>query len=122
MDSDLPEGASAEAHAAAAQAARQQAIQAYLAYRRAGGVSESHRARRFERVLKAVQQNQPREASESLNQLAAYPGATPNAEALIAKLRSILAGDRNPALAANPAHHWLDAAELHRLPERLLPR
>jgi tetratricopeptide (TPR) repeat protein len=92
----------ATGHAAAAQAARQQALQTYLAYRRAGGVSQSTAAQLFELVARAIQQNQPREASETLSQLAAHPQAPPELKALIAKLQSILAGDRTPALAADP--------------------
>ena len=111
----------ATGHAAAAQAARQQALQNYLAYRRAGGVSQTNRAQLFEGVARAIQQNQPHEASEALSQLAAHPQAPPDLTALITKLQSILAGDRTPALAADPALDYMDAAELHLLLEQLSP-
>jgi tetratricopeptide (TPR) repeat protein len=112
----------ATGHAAAAQAARQQAFQTYLAYRRTGGVSQSNRAQLFELVARTIQQNQPREAGETLSQFAAHPQAPPDLKALIAKLQSILAGDRTAALAADPVVHYFDAAELHLLLEQLSPR
>ena len=112
----------ATGHVEDAQAAHQQALQTYLAYRRAGGVSQSPAAQLFELVAHAIQQNQPREASESLSQFAAHPQAPSDLKALIAKLQSILAGERTPALAADPALDYESAAELHLLLEQLSPR
>ena len=109
----------ATGHAAAAQAARQQALQTYLAYRRAGGASQSNRAQIFGLVAQAIQQNQPLEASAALAQLASPPQAQPFVKALVAQLQAVLAGDRNPALAADPALDYQDAAELHLLLEQL---
>jgi len=109
----------ATGYAEAARAARQHAIQSYLAYRRAGGVSQSNRAQLFDLVAQAIQQNQTREASEALTQLASHPQAPPFVKALIATLQSVLAGDRNPGLATDPELQFFDAAELGLLLERL---
>jgi len=109
----------ATGYAEAARAARQHAIQSYLAYRRAGGVSQSNRAQLFDLVAQAIQQNQTREASEALTQLASHPQAPPFVKALIATLQSVLAGDHNPGLATDPELQFFDAAELGLLLERL---
>lgn len=53
-------------HAGAAGSARQQAIESYLAYRRAGGVSQSNHAELFATVKRAIQQNDAREARQLL--------------------------------------------------------
>jgi tetratricopeptide (TPR) repeat protein len=109
----------ATGHAEAARAARQQALQAYLAYRRAGGVSQSPVAQLFELVAQAIQQNGTREATQFLDQLAAHPDAPADVKALVAKLQCVLAGDRNPVLAADPELYYRDAAELELLLEQL---
>lgn len=112
----------ATGHAEAAQAARQQAIQSYLAYRRAGGVSQSSRAQLFTLVAQAIQQNDLREARQHLTELASRPDAAAFVKTLVAKLQSLLAGDRNPALAADPELAFVDAAELQLLLEALSSR
>jgi tetratricopeptide (TPR) repeat protein len=106
-------------HFEAAQAARQQAIETYLAYRRADGVSQSPCTRLFTMVAQATRQNTEGETREVLDQLAANPDAQPFFKALIARLQLILAGDRNPALADNPELVFVDAAELQLLLEAL---
>ena len=70
----------ATGHAAAAQAAREQAIQTYLAYRRAGGYSQTTRAQLFTLVAQAIQQNAPAQARELLDQLAARPTPRPTSK------------------------------------------
>jgi tetratricopeptide (TPR) repeat protein len=112
----------ATGHAEAAHAARQQAIQSYLAYRRAGGVSQSNRAQLFALVVQAIQQNDLREARQLLSQLASRPDAPAFVKTLVAKLQALLAGDRNPALAADPELDNRDAAELQLLLEALPSR
>jgi len=109
----------ATGHAEAAQAARQQARQTYLSYRRAGGVSQSGRAQLFDLVAQAIEQNAPAEARQLLSQLASDPERPPLLKALVSKLQSILAGDRDPALAADPELDYQDASELQLLLERL---
>jgi tetratricopeptide (TPR) repeat protein len=107
----------ATGHAAAARAAREQAIQTYLAYRRAGGYSQTGRAQLFTLVAQAIQQDAPAQAREPLDQLAAHPDAPPDLKALIAQLQRLLAGDRTPTFAADPDLHYMDGAELQLLLE-----
>jgi tetratricopeptide (TPR) repeat protein len=111
----------ATGHAQAAQAARHQALKTYLAYRRANGVSQSppFQAQLFSLVAQAIQQNAPREARDQLAQLASRPGLLPLLRSLVAKLQSLLAGDRSPALAADPELDYGNAAELQLLLEQL---
>ena len=47
------------------------------------------------------------------------PGGPPHLNALVAKLQSLLAGDRNPALATDPELNYMDAAEVQLLLESL---
>jgi tetratricopeptide (TPR) repeat protein len=54
-----------------------------------------------------------------LSQLAEDPDTPPFGRALVAKLQSLLAGDRDPALASDPDLHYIDAAELLLLLETL---
>jgi len=108
----------ATGHAEAAQAARQQAIETYLAYRRAGGVSQNNLFQLIEGVAKAIQQNGEAKAAQQLNQLL-EPDDPPHFTALIRQLQAVLAGDRNPALAADPELHYSNAAELQLLLEAL---
>jgi tetratricopeptide (TPR) repeat protein len=105
----------ATGHAEAAQAARRQAMETYLAYRRARGVSQSHQAQLFSLVAQAIQQNAETEAAQQLNRLDVPPHFT----ALIRQLQAVLAGDRDPALAADPELSFWNAAELQLLLEEL---
>jgi tetratricopeptide (TPR) repeat protein len=107
-------------HPEAAQAARQQAIATYLAYRRAGGVSQSSQTQLFALVIQAVQQNAQDTAAQQLNELL-EPDDPPHFAALIRQLQAILAGDRNPALVADPELAFNGAAELRLLLESLRP-
>ncbi|HEX3551724.1 MAG TPA: CHAT domain-containing protein [Thermoanaerobaculia bacterium] len=108
----------ATGHAEAAQAARQQAIETYLAYRRAGGFSQSNQAQLFAQVAQAIQQSAVLEMQKQLNALLER-AVPPHYLALIRQLQAILAGDRNPALAADPELHYGNAAELQLLLEAL---
>jgi tetratricopeptide (TPR) repeat protein len=108
----------ASGHAEAAQAARRQAIETYLAYRRAGGVSQSNQAQLFKGVAQAIQQNDQAAAAPQLGQRLG-PDAPPHLTALIRQLQAVLAGDRNPALAADPQLDFGNAAELQLLLEAL---
>ncbi len=109
----------ATGHGEAGQAARRQAIQTYLAYRRAGGVSQSPRVRLFDLVTQAIQKNAMAEAHQLLSQFASDPQAPPFVKALVGKLQSLLGGDRNPGLADDPELQFVDAAELQLLLESL---
>jgi len=105
--------------AEAAQAARQRANEAYLAYRRAGGVSQSPLAQLFALVSHAIQEKAEERAAQQLNGMLA-PGATPQLVVLIRQLQRILGGARDPALAEEPELHYGNAAELLLLLEAIL--
>ncbi len=108
----------ATGHTEEAQAAQQQAFEAYLAYRHAGGVSQSNQSQHFERVAQAIQQNAEAEAAQQLNQLL-EPDDPPTFTALIQQLQAVLAGDRDPALADDPELDYGNAVELQLLLEGL---
>jgi tetratricopeptide (TPR) repeat protein len=108
----------ATGHAEAAQTARQQALETYLAYRRAGGVSQSNQAQFFALVAQALQQSTEAGMQQELNAFV-ETGNPPHFLALIRQLQSVLGGDRNPALAADPDLHYSNAAELQLLLESL---
>lgn len=98
--------------------ARQQAIQSYLTYRRAGGESQNPQIELYALVAQAIEQEQTAEAKQYLAQL--LDANTPVwARALISKLQAILDGDRDPALAADPALNFNDAVELQLLLEQI---
>jgi tetratricopeptide (TPR) repeat protein/DNA polymerase III delta prime subunit len=108
----------ATGNAQAAAEARGQAAASYLAYRRAGGESQSNAAGLFALVFQAIQQGTTTEAESKLDELAKreFPLW---AKTLVAKLHLILGGDRAPALAADPNMDYMNAAELQLLLEKL---
>ncbi len=73
----------------------------------------------LELVAQAIQQNTADNARQLLSQIASQPNVPAFVKVLISKLHSLLAGDRNPALAADPELDYLDAAELRLLLETL---
>ncbi len=105
-------------NAQAATVARQQAIDAYLAYRRDGGEPQGAGGELCEIVTDAIQQEETTQAEQELvkHEEADDP---PSFTALMAKLHTILNGDRNPALADDPALNYADAAEVRLLLERV---
>jgi tetratricopeptide (TPR) repeat protein len=107
----------ATGHPQAAAEARRQTIESYLAYRRAGGASQSNCAQLYDLVMQAIQQGATTEAEQRLAELA--EDAPPWGKALLAKLHAILRGDRDPALADDPELHYSDAVELQLLLEGL---
>jgi tetratricopeptide (TPR) repeat protein len=106
-------------HADAAQAARQQAIETYLAYRRAGGVSQSPIAQVYALVAKAIRDNEKTKGHQILDQVDARPSKPPYIMAVIPRLRAFLEGNRNLSLAAASELDYDDAAELQLLLESL---
>jgi tetratricopeptide (TPR) repeat protein len=106
----------ATGQADAAQAARQRAIEAYLAYRRAGGVSQSNQDQLFALVVQAIQEKTEERAVQQLNELLA-PERPPFFTALVRQLQRILGGERDPALAEEPELGYRNAAELRLLLE-----
>ncbi len=108
----------ATGNAQAAAEARGQAVASYLAYRRAGGESQSNQAGLFALVFQAIQQGTTTEAERQLDELA--QGELPLwAKTLVAKLHALLGGDRAPALAADPNLTFDNAVELQLLLESL---
>ncbi len=108
----------ATGNAQAAEAARGQAIASYLAYRRAGGESQSDQAQLFDLVFQAIQQGATTEAEQYLDEWLKedYPLWL---KTLVAGLRAILRDNRDPALAADPNLSFDNAVELQLLLEKL---
>lgn len=101
--------------------ARQRAIESFLAYRRAGGENQQPGATILcSRVAEAIQQKLTAQAEQLLEE---FSRANPEAwvKAMVPKLRAIIQGDRNPALADDPTLDYGDAAELRLLLETLSP-
>jgi tetratricopeptide (TPR) repeat protein len=111
----------ATGYAEAAVQARQQAIESYLAYRRAGGQSMSGGAQLCAMVAQAIEQGDTPETEQLLVQFSGEDISLP-AKVLISTLQSFLRGDRNPALADDPNLYYQDAAELRLLLEVLRTR
>jgi tetratricopeptide (TPR) repeat protein len=105
--------------AEAAQAARQQAIETYLAYRHAGGASQSPINQLYAVVARAIQESSAAEVSQDLEQLAARADTPLFLKMVIPRLQFILAGDRAPALADDSELDYDDAVELQLLLESL---
>jgi tetratricopeptide (TPR) repeat protein len=108
----------ATGHIDDAQIARSRAMETYLAYRRDGGASQSNQIGLFSLVAQAVQQNTQDRATEQLNNLL-QPDHPAGYTALIRTLQSVLAGDRDPTLAANVELDYLNVAELRLLLDTL---
>lgn len=111
----------ATGHIEAAQAAQRQAMEAYLAYRRAGGVSQSPVAQLYALVAQAIQENTEDEARQRLAEFTARPDIPRYLGAVIPRLQSILSGDRDHNLVAGPELDFDDAVELQLLLESLGP-
>jgi tetratricopeptide (TPR) repeat protein len=105
----------------AARAARGRAFEAFLAYRCDGGENQSGRitARLCTSLLAAVREGQAAAFVEALNELEARPNKPGYLIPVLAALGAILAGNRDPALADDPALSYSDAAEILLLLERL---
>lgn len=103
----------------AAAAARQKAIDAYLAYRRAGGESQNLSAQLYALVGQAIQGGNTVAAEQFLTQLSESEDTPDWGKILNSKLQAILRGERNPALAADPNLDYTHVAELQLLLEGL---
>ncbi|MGZ8095479.1 MAG: tetratricopeptide repeat protein [Methylosarcina sp.] len=97
-----------------AKAAKHRAIQSYLAYRREGGenVSGSQVPKFCEMVLHAGGENTSLETGNMLLALKDVPDLPDYLKPVIPKLLAILQGERNTALADDPALDYNSAAEL----------
>ena len=110
QDAGLPE---------AAFEARRRAIEAYLAYRRDGGGSHERSAQGAQLVLEAIRRRDTGELAAALDQGARAPDTPKERVPVFLTLQAILAGNRDPALADDPALDYDDAAEIILLLERL---
>ena len=99
--------------------ARHKAVQAFLAYRRAGGENHLPGGQLCRTVGQAIQEGKTAEVGQLLAQLAAHSDAPPQLKALVPKLQAILNRDRDPALAADPELYCRHAVELQLLLEEL---
>lgn len=102
--------------------ARQQAIHKYLAYRRSGGENTNPGSRLCAQINEALRQGHQETLKAllvKLEQIAASPNVPQAGKLLIDKLRAILNGVRDPALAQDPNLHYQYAAELQLLLEDL---
>jgi hypothetical protein len=70
-------------------------------------------------VLQAIEQGDTAQAGQLLAQLSRATDTPPRLKALVPKLQAILSGDRDPALANDPALDYDDAAELQLVLESL---
>ncbi|MCP5158356.1 MAG: TIR domain-containing protein [Gammaproteobacteria bacterium] len=107
---------------AVADQARQQAIKKYLAYRRAGGENSNPGIRLCGQVGQALRTGDTEAISlltTKLEQITASPNVPPAGKLLTNKLKAILEGDRDPALALDPDLHYQYAVEVQLLLEAL---
>ncbi|MCX6584280.1 MAG: TIR domain-containing protein [Candidatus Aminicenantes bacterium] len=109
----------AEGNAEAAQAAREQAMQLYLAYRRDGGENQTGAGRLCLAVGQAIKANQTAEVAAALEERLKQPGISSLMKTFIPKLQAILAGSRDPGLADDPELWFMDAVEVRRLMEEM---
>jgi tetratricopeptide (TPR) repeat protein len=109
----------ATGNAYAAADAWQQAVQCYLAYRRDGGESQEPGAQLCTLIEHAICQGDTTEVTQCLARAAMAADTPARLKAMLPKLDDILDGDRDPALASDPALYYADAAELHQLLEKL---
>ena len=102
----------------AAQTARQQAIQAYLAYRRDGGQTNTTAAQLAQAALPAMQAKQLDAILQNLQERVAQTQQR-YLKVFIPKLREIILGSRDKSLAEDEALYYDDAVELFLLLEQL---
>lgn len=109
----------AEGNQAAAAQAREQAIEAFLAYRRDGGENHNPGGRLALAVAEAIRAGNEQVAAAQFDQVAEDPELPPHLKPMVSALQAILAGSRDLALAEDPAHFYMDAVELRLLLEGL---
>ncbi|MGH8063645.1 MAG: hypothetical protein ACRERE_00105 [Candidatus Entotheonellia bacterium] len=108
-------------NATAAAEARLQALDVYLVYRRAGGVSQHPQAKLYALVAQTLTTQQSNNGSSTLAALAQYLNLPDAARPAIVALQAILAGSRDFALADDPNLYFGDAVELRLLLAQLCP-
>jgi len=109
----------ATGHTQAAADARRQAVQSYLAYRRDGGESQDPGAQLCAQIEHAIQRGATTGAAQFLAQASTAADTPTRLKAMLPKLQAILSGNRDAALADDPALNYDDAVELRLLLERL---
>ncbi|MCP5102771.1 MAG: tetratricopeptide repeat protein, partial [bacterium] len=109
----------AEGNREASDRAREQAIQLYLAYRRDGGENHEPGGRLCAGFRQALREQPVEEIKKQFTAAANDPGIHPSLIPLIPKLQDILAGSRDPGLAADPELWVTYAAEILFLLEEL---
>jgi hypothetical protein len=102
----------------AAREARQQALAAFLAYRRDGGENHESSGQLCRMILQAIQSGETEEIGQGLEQLADAPDMAEQ-KPLIEKLQAIISGERDLALAEDEGLRFDLAAELVLLLEGL---
>ncbi len=103
----------------AAAKARERAVQAYLDYRRAGGVYTTPGGKLCTMTAQAIADGKAQQAGAELARLLKDPDLPGYLKALIPVLQAVLAGSRDPALARDPDLDYDDAVELMFLLEKL---
>lgn len=111
----------AAGNAEAAATARQQASDAYLAYRRDGGENTSELRSLLENVAQAITDGDVSAAAPALSGLAGRTDLLAHWKTLILKLEALVRGERNPSVAADPDLDYRDAVELRLLLARVTP-
>jgi tetratricopeptide (TPR) repeat protein len=110
---------SATGNSAAAQAAWEQARDAYLAYRRQGGYAQGGNGKLVEHVLGLIAQQKVDTIAPLFEQLLKDPASSVSRKQTVRAMAAIFNGSRDPALADDPALTYTDAAEILFLIERL---
>jgi tetratricopeptide (TPR) repeat protein len=109
----------ADGDPAAAAAARQKAIELFLAYRRDGGENHEGGGRLCAAVTEALLADSVQEAAGMLAELRSRPNPPASVPPLLDALEAILGGRRDPSLAQHPDLYYTYAAEILLLLETL---
>ena len=104
---------------AAARAARVQARDAYLAYRRQGGYAQTGGGQLCDRFVADAARGDLNEAVQFLGQVSQAPDTPGWLRIAAPKYLAVLQGSRDRALGDDPALYYRDAAEVLFLMERL---
>jgi hypothetical protein len=84
-----------------------------------GKINSESGGRLCHEFRKALQENKTGKMASVLTELLNHPKITTSLKALIPKLQALLAGSRDPGLAADPELYYRDAAEILFLLEEL---
>jgi len=104
---------------AAAVRARERAVQAFLAYRRAGGENHTGPPRLAALVHQAIVSGKTEDAAKQIEGVRQHPELPEEFPPFLDTLQDVLAGSRDPALASDPGLKYDLAVELTLLLEAL---